>query len=306
MRIISIGTLNFLLLIILLASTNFSLWSQIRSGFVTAENCKISYTVFGKGEPILIINGGPGMNSAGFEGLAARLGEEYQAIIFDQRGTGKSGLSSINSNTVNMDLMIEDIELLRKHLKIDSWTILGHSFGGILANLYAAEYPENIEALIHSSSAGIDMNFLPPGGIRASLTETEIDSLDYWSEIDQTDPSEKSAYMYRFYLAKAYLHSDKNVSTIAARLGQANRTINSLIWRELRETGYDLSTELKDFEQPVLIMQGESDILHPDTAIKMKETFKNSKLVLLEKCGHYGWIENPGKYFKNIDLLMKN
>lgn len=58
-----------------------------------------------------------------------------------------------------MDLMVEDMENLRRHLNIEKWTILGHSFGGIMATYYATKYPERIEKLILSSSGGINMDF---------------------------------------------------------------------------------------------------------------------------------------------------
>ena len=82
------------------------------------------YKTFGTGESLLIINGGPGMNSNGFEGLAKSLSENQQTIIYDQRGTGKSTLAKIDATTVSMQLMADDIESLRKHLKIKKWKII--------------------------------------------------------------------------------------------------------------------------------------------------------------------------------------
>ncbi|MGB3079084.1 MAG: alpha/beta fold hydrolase, partial [Saprospiraceae bacterium] len=56
----------------------------------SVDNAPIYYRTFGSGQPLLIINGGPGMNSNGFENLARKLSEHYKTIIYDQRGTGKS------------------------------------------------------------------------------------------------------------------------------------------------------------------------------------------------------------------------
>ena len=50
-------------------------------------------TTYGQGEPILIINGGPGMNSEGFTSLAEELGKNNLAILYNQRGTGNSTIS---------------------------------------------------------------------------------------------------------------------------------------------------------------------------------------------------------------------
>jgi proline iminopeptidase len=121
----------FILLFIF--SFSFSQTEEIiRSG-----NSNLHYKTFGTGKPILIINGGPGMNCEGFSYLAKELAKQnFQTITYDQRGTGKSDVEKVNSATITMDLMVEDMENLRKHLKIDKWIILGHSFGGIMASYY--------------------------------------------------------------------------------------------------------------------------------------------------------------------------
>ncbi|MBK9983709.1 MAG: alpha/beta fold hydrolase [Saprospiraceae bacterium] len=126
----------------------------------SVDAAPIYYRTFGSGQPLLIINGGPGMNSNGFENLARKLSEHYKTIIYDQRGTGKSILPILDSTTITMDLMIEDVESLRKFFKLDSWSILGHSFGGMLASYYATKYPEHIDKMILSSSGGIDLGLL--------------------------------------------------------------------------------------------------------------------------------------------------
>ena len=94
------------------------------------------------------------MNCNGFEPLAVKLSGNYEIIIYDQRGTGRSFIKNPDSTNITMRLMVEDIERLRKHLHIDKLVIMGHSFGGMLASYYAAFYPEHIKALILSSSGG--------------------------------------------------------------------------------------------------------------------------------------------------------
>src|SRR5689334_16592621 len=102
---------------------SFTAECQGQSAFAT------NYQTFGEGEPILIINGGPGMNSNGFADMANTISQlGYTTIIYDQRGTGKSVLEKVDSTTITMDLMAKDIEDLRIQLKIDQWTVLGHSF----------------------------------------------------------------------------------------------------------------------------------------------------------------------------------
>ncbi|MGB4903348.1 MAG: alpha/beta fold hydrolase, partial [Saprospiraceae bacterium] len=69
------------------------------------------YETFGQGEPILIINGGPGFNSEGFAFIAQEIADlGYKTIIYDQRGTGGSKLNVVNSETITIYLMVQDIE----------------------------------------------------------------------------------------------------------------------------------------------------------------------------------------------------
>ena len=134
------------------------------------------------------------MNSNGFEAMAKTLSKNHQTIIYDQRGTGKSPLPALNASTVSMKLMADDIESLRKHLKIEKWTILGHSFGGMLASYYATLYPESIKKLILSSSGGLDLKLLSGGSlIESHLSSIEKDSLRYWNDkIEKGDISYKA------------------------------------------------------------------------------------------------------------------
>ena len=70
-------------------------------GYADCRSVKLHYTVFGKGYPLVIINGGPGMNSEGFAGVARQLSVNNgnQVIIYDQRGTGRSKMDRIDQQT---------------------------------------------------------------------------------------------------------------------------------------------------------------------------------------------------------------
>jgi len=212
------------------------------SSFAPAEDHKIYYQTFGDGEPIVIINGGPGMNSNGFAGIAQSIADKfgYQTIIYDQRGTGKSKLESINEESVTMDLMVADLEALRKHLGFKGWVVMGHSFGGMLASYYATQYPESIGKLILSSSGGIDLELLSSVDILSKLTQAQRDSFSLWSEkIANGDTSQHARLQRAKSLAPAYLYDKSYVSQIATRLTQANMTVNSLVFSDLRAMSFD-------------------------------------------------------------------
>lgn len=283
---------------------SFSLISQNES-VIPIEGGKLHYKTYGEGKPLLIINGGPGMSSEGFASLAKELGKNYLAILYDQRGTGASSMNEINAQTMTMDLMVKDIETLRMHLKIDNWTVLGHSFGGMLASYYVSKHPKKVKGLILSSSGGVDLSLLSSLNLSSNLNQKERDSLAYWThKIQNGDTSHHAAIKRGTYLAPAYLYDKKLVPMIAERLTQGNMAINGFIWEDMRSINFDCKVALKNFKNPVLIIQGKQDVLDKSIAEKTHQLFSNSELYYIDKSAHYAWLEQPKLYFGKINSFL--
>jgi proline iminopeptidase len=208
-----------------------------------------------------------------------------------------------------MDLMVQDMENLRTHLKIDQWTILGHSFGGILATYYATKHPDHIDKLIMSSSGGINMEFTSYvyKRQRANITLIQRDSLAYFEKKQNNgDTSFQTRKGRAKYLAYAYVFDQSKAPIIAERLLQFSPEINSIVIQDLFKMNYDCSKKFKDFHKPVLIFQGENDIITVESAKKIEAAFPNSKLVLMKNCAHYGWLDAPEVYFANIKSFLNS
>ena len=106
------------------------------------QDHKIYYEQYGNpdGKPILFLHGGPG---AGFSSFHKSFFDTkvFRVIFFDQRGSGKSiPYGEIDNN--NTEVLILDIENLRKHLKIKQWYLFGGSWGSTLAILYGINFPK--------------------------------------------------------------------------------------------------------------------------------------------------------------------
>ena len=98
------------------------------------------------GKPVLFLHGGPG---AGLIPDYRRYFDPaaYRVILFEQRGAGRSlPHASLDDNTTWH--LVEDIEKLREHFKVDEWLVFGGSWGSSLALAYAETHPEPIRALI--------------------------------------------------------------------------------------------------------------------------------------------------------------
>lgn len=99
-----------------------------------------------QGKPVIFLHGGPGV---GILPAYRRFfdPEFYRVVLLDQRGSGKSTpFAELRENTTWH--LVEDLEKLRKHLKIDRWIVTGGSWGSTLALAYAQCYPESVKGMI--------------------------------------------------------------------------------------------------------------------------------------------------------------
>jgi proline iminopeptidase len=104
-----------------------------------------------EGKPAIVLHGGPG---SGCTPWHRRLFDpaKYRIVLLDQRGCGRSRPhasaieTDLSSNTT--DNLVADIELLRAHLKIPRWLVLGGSWGSALALKYAEQFPSSVTELV--------------------------------------------------------------------------------------------------------------------------------------------------------------
>ncbi len=99
-----------------------------------------------EGKPVVVLHGGPG---SGISPFLRRLHDPalYRIILFDQRGCGQSTPhAELRENTTWH--LVSDMEVLRGHLKIDTWQVLGGSWGSTLALAYAQKHTERVTEII--------------------------------------------------------------------------------------------------------------------------------------------------------------
>ncbi len=99
-----------------------------------------------KGKPTVYLHGGPGGGSNSLQRQVFDH-EKYHVILFDQRGCGRSTPFASLENNTTWDL-VNDMESLRLHLKIDRWQVCGGSWGSTLALAYAETHPDKVSELV--------------------------------------------------------------------------------------------------------------------------------------------------------------
>lgn len=117
--------------------------------FVNIRGKDIYYEIYGAeySDTLLYLHGGPGASCLDFVNQAKALGRKMKVIIFDHLGVLRSD-EIAEDEDYGMEYQIEMIEEMRKAFDIDQWSILGHSYGGSLAVLYAYTYPDSIHKII--------------------------------------------------------------------------------------------------------------------------------------------------------------
>jgi proline iminopeptidase len=127
------------------------------------DGARIWYRVEGPaGAPMLVyLHGGPGYNSYDFEQSAGpRLARQFRMVYVDQRGCGRSAGGPAQL-PLGMEPTLADLEALREELGVARWTLIGHSFGGVVAVEYLRTHPERIASLVLVDTAAD-----PPAALR--------------------------------------------------------------------------------------------------------------------------------------------
>ncbi|NUP53441.1 MAG: prolyl aminopeptidase [Catenulispora sp.] len=133
---------------------HYPLAEMYASGFLdTGDGNRVYYEELGNpaGKPAVVLHGGPGSGTP--EGPARGWEPDvWRVVRFDQRGCGRSTPHASDPNT-DMSLnttphLLADIEMLREHLGIEKWLVMGASWGATLALVYAEQYPERVTEMI--------------------------------------------------------------------------------------------------------------------------------------------------------------
>ncbi|MRI31959.1 prolyl aminopeptidase [Endozoicomonas sp. OPT23] len=146
------------------------------------------------GIPVLFLHGGPGL---GCSEKCRRFfdPEKYRIILFDQRGCGRSTPHGEIEANSTQDL-IDDIEKIRSHLKVDKWMLFGGSWGSTLALLYAQAHPMQVKAMILrgiflSRQQDLDWLYTDQGAARIFP--------DHWQHFQEIIPENERSDMLTAY-----------------------------------------------------------------------------------------------------------
>jgi len=129
---------------------------NIEKQFINIDDCKLYCEIEGEGVPMVLVNGGPGGTHHCFHPWLTGLKNNIKLIYYDQRGCGLSDYKA--DEGYSFEQTIDDLEKLRIALNIDKWVVLGHSYGGGIAQYYTIKYPQSVMGLILVGSVPMMIN----------------------------------------------------------------------------------------------------------------------------------------------------
>lgn len=255
-------TIQLNLILLILVTTGYSQDSSFY--FRTSDSVSLYVRVAGKGQPCVFVHGGPGSSAYYLEavGAAPLLEDKLQMIYFDQRGCGRS--DTAKNGDYSLHRMGLDLEELRKHLAIREWSVMGHSFGGILVTRYAYDYPKSVRRLLiihgtlnltYSMNSHID-NGLMLLGIRdqAPYRDTSKPLMERLGMVHSmlTEKGIWYKLMFRNQYEKTYN------DTLDNPLPRHNRDYANKVWSD-KEYYQDFTPLTRKIFCPVLVMTGDRD-----------------------------------------------
>lgn len=281
----------------------------VKEGIVNVNNIKLYYKSMGKGEPFVVLHGGPGFDHIHMLPIS-ELADDYQVIFYDQRTTGNS-TGNVDADSITVDNFVEDLEGLRKQLRLGKMTVIGHSWGAGLAMFYGIKYPDNLNKLILLGCGGASTEYFDEYFENIQKNTSAEDALAM-KKIEQSQAfkdKKPQAFEQYYRIAVKPFFYDKSLSDRMNFAHSKNtienqRAVAGLIMKDLGN--FDIYNELSNIECPTLIIQGDFDLFPCAGTYKIHKHIPRSKLVFLKNTGHFILHESPDQLFPLIRDFLKD
>jgi pimeloyl-ACP methyl ester carboxylesterase len=259
-------------------------WTGLERQEVLVDDHKWVYLAGGEGETILFIHGfgadkdrwGPFLR--GFSGT-------YRLVVPDLPGFGEnsrvpSASYDIASQVKRLNRFVETIGLAEFHLA-------GISMGGYIAAYYAGEYPQKVKSLVLMDAAGVRSRM--PSYFWQSYKKDGKVVLLYKT------PKEFDEFMSFLFYRPPWVPG--RFKAYMAQKGAYHYELRKKVLEDMAQCGlYLLEDRLHRIRARTLILWGANDrILHVSSVEKFEKGLKNSRTVIIDKCGHVPYLEKPGE-----------
>ncbi|MFY0680253.1 MAG: alpha/beta fold hydrolase [Thalassovita sp.] len=265
----------------------------------TINGAQINVEVIGTGPAILVMHGGLGLSHDYLRPYFDRLAEHHTVVFYDHIGNGGSERLADYAE-LTFERLVSDAAELMNQLGHETYSLIGHSFGGFIAQEFAATHASKLNGLVlvstvpafdyHPTVSGSDAQMAAFGKLFSEPMADDADWQASWGPVVQM-----------------YFHNwDPEVGAdLDARTVYEHRAWNA--GSALLGT-YNTLEKLPDVGVPSLVMAGRHDGITPPEpgAERIVSLLPNAELKVFENSGHYPFIEETEAFFSTLtDWLAK-
>ncbi len=277
-------------------------------GTTAKSQTPLYWARYGRAEApkLLVLHGGPGADHCYLLPQMLHLAAKYELIFYDQRGGGRS--KSDARVPITWQTHVEDLGAVVEELGLDPLSIVGYSWGAMLALLYTIEQRKNPHlqpphrlALINPAPLTSEYRRQFEAEFARRQQSPEIERMRQElsaSGLRETDPQ---AYRQRaFELGVAGYFSDPRKATELTPFRVVGRVQQS-VWESLGD--FDLIRDLKGVKIRSIIVHGRDDPIPLASSTEASRALETN-LVVLDECGHVPYVEQPDRLFAALDPFL--
>jgi proline iminopeptidase len=294
-------------------------------GFLTTpDGIALYYQVAGTGpDTTVVLHGGPGLSMGYLVNNWDRLAAGRTVIYYDQRGGGHSDLLDLlallpafagDPNPPTAADMVADLEAVRMHFGLERLRLVGHSWGAMLAVLYALEHPGRVDRMVLANPAPVALDpfaaaFSQNLAARLSAEDQAAIGALIPEMLFGPDPvAACDAFLTisnRAYLADPANLANHRGSWCDVPEGAARQwLLTSQVVQASLGSDFDFRPELPALSVPTLVVHGSGDPMPIGNAQAWAE-IQNAELLVLEDVGHYPWLEEAPGFFTAVNTFLR-
>ncbi len=256
--------------------------------------------------PLLLLHGGPGAHHDYLYPQFLALADTYRLVTYDQRGGGQSRTD--DPAPVTWRTQVNDLAAVIAELELEAPTIIGYSWGALLAMLYATTCAEEpawpVPArLVLVSPAPLNRTWRDEFEAALAARQRDERIAGARRELSASDLRARDPDAYRqraFELSVAGYFADPARATALTPFRVTGKVQQS-VWESLGR--YDLGQKLRAVRVPALVVHGRQDPI-PLASAEAAADALAARFVALDDCGHVPYVEQPDALFSAIRAFL--